>query len=806
VQQERFVCVHGHFYQPPRENPWLEAVERQDSARPYHDWNERITAECYRPNVQARILDGQGRLQAVVNNFASMSFNVGPTLLNWLEREAADVYAAILAADQVSRQRFGGHGSAMAQAYNHVILPLCSRRDRLTEIRWGLRDFERRFGRRAEGFWLPETAVDAETLELLDQEGVRFTILSPSQAARLWSPDLATAEDIGPQGIDTTQPYRVKAGSRLLNLAVFFYHPQVAHAIAFGGLLDDGEQLARALVEAAGDGPGPRLGHVATDGESYGHHHAYGEMALAYALHRIEESGTARLTNYGEFLSRFPPRRAVEVHDHTAWSCAHGLERWRSDCGCQTGGHPGWSQAWRKPLREALDYLRDTLTPPFQERAGALLTDPDAARDAYIEVILDRSEASRRRYLDRFARRPLPLDEQQQVWKLMELARYALLMYTSCGWFFDDVSGIETVQVLQYAGRVLQLAADVFGWTPEAEVMARLEAARSNLAAEGDARRVFDVRVRPAMMDLGRVAAHWAVAALTGSDGRGEMPFYCYRIHVEDQALRRAGRTRLLTGRVTVTSAVTLDAESYYVGALFWGDHNLVGGLARATPDDGYVTLRDNLNALFDAADVAGVLRVFQTTFGTRSFTLRSLCRDEQTRVLDRVLKATLEDAEGALRQIYAHHAPLMRFISETDSGLPPALRATAGFVLEQDVLRLLSEGDRLDRGRLRQVLDEAAALGVHFDREAVAFALRAREQALAHRWRDAPTDPQMLAAVAEYLDVADDLSSPWDPGILAVCAYALRGPLTEPGIAPAVRAQAADLARRLRVRWIPRD
>ncbi len=370
---ERFVCIHGHFYQPPRENPWLEAVEFQESAYPYHDWNERISAECYAANARARILDGENRIAAIVNNYASMSFNFGPTLLSWLQTERPDVYAAILEADRASAARFSGHGSALAQPYNHMILPLADARDRLTQVAWGIRDFEHRFGRRPEGMWLPETAVDLPSLETLAAAGIRFTILAPHQATHVRTIEAAgTAawREVGEATLDPAQAYRVALPSGA-EIAVFFYDGPVSRAVAFDPvLLSKGENLAERLLGAFVDTRAHvELVHVASDGETYGHHHRHGDMALAFALRTLESGSRARLTNYGEYLERHPPVEEVRIAERTSWSCAHGVERWRSDCGCQTGSHPGWSQTWRAPLRDALDGLRDALGPLYA--AGA---------------------------------------------------------------------------------------------------------------------------------------------------------------------------------------------------------------------------------------------------------------------------------------------------------------------------------------------------------------------------------------------------------------------------------------------------
>ncbi|MBI3323445.1 MAG: DUF3536 domain-containing protein [Candidatus Omnitrophica bacterium] len=478
----RFVCIHGHFYQPPRENPWLEEIEPQPSARPYRDWNERITAECYAPNAAA-------------GNYAKISFNFGPTLLSWLERKRPQVYQGILEQDRESRQRFSGHGSAIAQVYNHMILPLANRRDRVTQVIWGMRDFERRFGRKPEGMWLPETAVDLETLEILADQGISFTILAPHQAARVRAPG-GGWRDAGDGQVDTTRAYAAPLPSgRGINL--FFYHGRISRAVSFEGLLRDGRQLAHRLEGALSAGPpGPQLVHIASDGENYGHHHPSGEKALAACLQALEAEGTARLTNYGEFLAAHPPAQEAQILEKSSWSCTHGIDRWWSDCGCRTGKHPHWNQAWRTPLRNALDWLRDAVAPLYEAKAGELLRDPWAARDRYIDVVLDRSAESAAGFFREQAARPLAEPERLAALKLLELQRSAMLMYTSCGWFFDDIAGIEAVQVLQYAGRAIQLGEELFAQPLEPRFLEILGAARSNAHGHDDGRRVWERSVR----------------------------------------------------------------------------------------------------------------------------------------------------------------------------------------------------------------------------------------------------------------------------------------------------------------------
>ncbi|MCI0401935.1 MAG: monofunctional biosynthetic peptidoglycan transglycosylase [Acidobacteria bacterium] len=510
VTHRRFVAIHGHFYQPPRESPWLERIDVQDSAAPYHDWNARVAAECYAPNTAARRVDAHDRILDVVDNFAAIAFNVGPTLMAWLEAERPHVYAAILAADRSSRAA-RGHGNAIAQAYGHAILPLSSRRDKVTQVRWGLADFRHRFGREAAGMWLPETAVDQETLAVLAEEGVRFTLLAPGQAASVrepggdWRP--------GAAALDPRRAYRCDVGQGR-TLALFFYDGAISNAIAFDGLLRSGDALAARLLAGFDGAPHAQLVQVATDGESYGHHHRFGEMALAAACARIEASGAATLTNHAAFLAAHPPVLEARVVDGSSWSCAHGVERWRADCGCRAGRHAGWTQGWRAPLRETLDWLRDAVDPLYEARAGALFKDPWAARDAYVEVLLDRSRACVDAFLEGHALRPLDAAGRVQALRGLELQRHRLLMYTSCGWFFDEISGVETVQVLRYAARVLQLARLLGGDAGlETEFVRRLAAAPSNIAQLRDGAGVWRRHVAPSVTDLARVAAHYAIAA-----------------------------------------------------------------------------------------------------------------------------------------------------------------------------------------------------------------------------------------------------------------------------------------------------
>jgi len=490
-----FVVLHGHFYQPPREDPWTDAVPREASAAPFHDWNERISAECYHANAFARPTDGG----APVNNFARLSFNVGPTLLRWLDRHDPAVVERLRAADRTSRDRLG-HGNAMAQSYSHAILPFCDPLDRATEIRWGLADFHHRFGRAAEGMWLPETAADEATLCDLIDHGLRFAVLSPRQAARL-RPIAAEAESewagASPESLDVGRVYRFahRDGSGRA-LAVFFYDGPSAQAVAFNGAASDELALVDRLIESALGRP---FVTVAVDGETFGHPHRHGERALARALFADAEARGLRPTNFAALAARFRPSHDVEIDlgpfgEGSSWSGAHGVGRWRRDCGCRFTA--GTSQVWRGPLRAALDALRDAARAFFLTEAAPLLRDPWAARDSYVHVLLAPGAAARGRLLGEHATLR-GLRDEGRVLALLDLQRHALLMYASCAWFFDDIGGLEARLALRRAARLLDAWRDLGGTPPERRFVEMLAEAPANGPAQANGADVFREGVAP---------------------------------------------------------------------------------------------------------------------------------------------------------------------------------------------------------------------------------------------------------------------------------------------------------------------
>ncbi len=753
---ERYICIHGHFYQPPRENPWLEEIEVQDSAYPFHDWNERITAECYATNGVSRILDGQNRIVQIVNNYARISFNFGPTLLSWMEEKAPSAYRTILAADRESQKYFAGHGSALAQVYNHMIMPLANKRDKYTQVFWGIRDFEKRFGRKPEGMWLAETAVDLETLEILAEFDIKFTILSPYQARRVRAKGSKQWQDVVGGHIDPTMAYLQKLPSgRTINL--FFYDGPISQGVAFERLLSSGERFAHRLTGAfSNDRHWPQLVHIATDGETYGHHHRFGEMALAYALRYIESNNLAHITIYGEYLERHPPTYEVEILENTSWSCFHGIERWRSNCGCNSGANPGWNQEWRAPLRNTLDWLRDEITPAYDETGRHLLHDPWAARNDYIAVILDRSSESIARFLETHAIRKLRDVEKVTVLKLMELQRHAMLMYTSCGWFFDELSGIETVQIIQYAGRVIQLAEELFEQAFESPFLDRLEQARSNIPEYGDGRCIYERFIRPSVTDLYKVAAHFAVSSLFDTYNE-KISIYSYTIDHQDIRIIEAGRPRIALGKAQVTSQVTCESALLTFGVLHFGDHNLTGGVRDFQGEESYTLMVQEVTNAFERADLPEVIRLLDKHFLDLTYSLKSLFRDEQRKILNVILTSTLEQAETVYRQLYEQNVPLMRFLS--DLGTPPlkAFRTAAEFAINSHLRRALEEED-LDLERIRILLEEARVVQIALDAETLGYTLQRNIEQKMEQFFGNPADMTFLQRLESVVNLARSL------------------------------------------------
>lgn len=701
--KHKYICIHGHFYQPPRENAWLEVVELQDSASPFHDWNERINFECYAPNTVARILDPDQSIIKIQNNYSKISFNFGPTLLSWMEQADPKTYESIIRADKISQELFDGHGSAMAQVHAHLILPLANRRDKETQVIWGIRDFEYRFGRKPEGMWLSETAADTETLEVLAEQGLKFTVLAPRQAKAVRQINTEQWHDVNTDTVDTRRPYLVNLPSGK-SIAVFFYHGGIAQGVAFEGLLNNGAHFAERFFTAFDANDDVQLAHIATDGESYGHHHRHGEMALAACLRHIEESGRAELINYAAYLAKFPPEYEAQIHDNSSWSCVHGVERWRSNCGCNSGGRPSWNQEWRKPLRETLNWLRDELIPIYEEKANLYLKDGWDARNDYISVVLDRSKENIDRFIERHAKRPLTKSERTDLLRSMEMQRQSMQMFTSCGWFFDEVSGIETNQILQYANRAIYYADQVKGVNLHNAFLHRLEQIPSNVFEDGAAS--YKKNVMPARVDLNRVGMHYAVSSLFEAYPE-HLEFFNYIAESEVFHRIEAGNQRLALGRTTVKSRITSSEKHFSFAALYLGQQNIIGNISLELSRDRFDYMAEKMLQAFRSTNLGDVIGLMQSYFGSEKYTIWHLFRDEKRKILKQITDKSLRKVENNLREIYNDNYQLMAGMVQSAIPVPAAYYSAVEFVVNQDLNQFFENGHVLDIREFKRLTHE---------------------------------------------------------------------------------------------------
>jgi alpha-amylase/alpha-mannosidase (GH57 family) len=734
----KYVCVHGHFYQPPRENPWLEDVEMQDSAYPYHDWNERITTECYLPNSAARVLGEKKLITDIVNNYTKMSYDFGPTLLSWLERHRPETYHQVITSDKLGQKLFSGHGPAIAQAYNHIIMPLANERDKVTQVVWGIKDFEHRFGRATEGMWLPETAVDIATLEVLAAHGIKFTVLAPHQARQTRKTGTGKWKAAS-EGLDTHMAYQCQLPSGK-SIAIFFYDGKTSYDVSYGNLLEDGETFAKRLVGLLGDGDHLRLANIATDGETYGHHHRYAEMALAYAARYIEDRKLARLSVYGEYLEKCPPQHEVQIIENTSWSCAHGIERWRSNCGCHAGRFDGGKQQWRKVLRDALDWLRDDIGEFYEHKMGKYASDPWDLRNKYIEVVLDRSKETVENFLAVHVRSGLGEEEKVLVMKTLEMQRNAMLMYTSCGWFFDDINGIETVQVMQYAARTMQLAREIGGPDLEGRFQKMLEAANSNLPEVKDGAASYEMFVKRASVDLHRVGAHFAVSSIF-EEYPEEAEIFCYNVTTENHERIEAGMQTMVVGRAKLRSNIVLEEYEVDFAAIHLGDQNIVAGVCGRMGDDAWRKTSSDVKAAFLRGDSAEAMRLMNCSFEGSSYTLWHLFRDEQRKVLNKLLDSTWAEIEDSFRRIYTRNYTVIQAMRGMNMLLPPALAVPTEFVLNRDIANEV-QNVRPNFQKIERLLAEMRRLSLQPDKVALGLEVSKRAAELAAM---VATDPENL-------------------------------------------------------------
>jgi len=677
-----YITVHGHFYQPPRENPYLDTIERQSSAQPYHDWNERIHYECYRPNAFARILNHEQELIGIVNNFEYLSFNIGATLMSWLEKHDPEVYQRILDGDRQSCKRLNGHGNAIAQVYNHIILPLANKQDKITQIRWGKDDFRSRFGRDPAGMWLAEAAVDYPTLEALIEEEIKFIILAPSQAERcrrMNTGEESAWDEVGGSQIDPTRPYRCFVNDGYID--IFFYDGPISRDLGFNDVLNTADNFSTRLGQAIrGDGRSSQLIHVATDGETFGHHKGGTEKCIAYALREQFANNGWTVTNYAHYLSICPPTWEVVLKPVTAWSCAHGVDRWQDDCGCAGGG--GWNQKWRRPLRDSLDWLRDRLINVYQSSGSKFFRDPWVARNEYVRVIRDRSKENVTKFLQRHQAKELSAAERIDALRLLEMQRHTLLMYTSCGWFFEEISRPEGVQIMRYASRALELAGEVAGIHLKQKFISRLAKAPSNVAIFGNGKEVYQRLVAPSERGFSQVAAHYAISSLFTKYLTKER-VYCYEVEQLDYQKQQIGTLTLAIGQIKLTSEITWESQHLVFAVLHlggWDFHCCINSF------DGRLAYTELKQQLFDnikQASIAPVILAMNNlTEGSQSFDLQDLYAEERHRIIKLLTAKTKKHLDQLYTQIYRENYSMLAAFQREELPVPQEFKVAAEVAL----------------------------------------------------------------------------------------------------------------------------
>ncbi|TVQ43580.1 MAG: DUF3536 domain-containing protein [Gloeocapsa sp. DLM2.Bin57] len=688
-----YITVHGHFYQPPRENPYLNTIERQPSAHPFHDWNERIYHECYRPNAFARILNDQSEVINIVNNFEYLSFNIGATLMSWLENYDLEVYNRIIEGDRLSRERLNGHGNAIAQVYNHIILPLANKKDKQTQIRWGKQDFRTRFGRDPEGMWLAETAVDHETLETLIEEGIKFTILAPSQAERcrpIPNPNQANPGwiEVGGSQIDPTRPYRCFIDDDRY-IDIFFYDGPISRDMGFNDVLNSSQIFAGRIAQAIkGDHRQSQIISVATDGETFGHHKDSTEKCLAYAFTKEFPAKGWTVTNYAHYLSLNTPQWEVILKPVTAWSCAHGVDRWQDDCGCGGGG--GWHQRWRRPLRDSLNWLRDELISIYTHMGGKLLRDVWLTRDEYIEVILDRNPTNVEKFLSRHQKHTLTPSERIDALRLLEMQRHSLLMFTSCGWFFEEISRPEGVQILRYASRAMELAAEVSGIQLEKEFLELLDLAPSNVDIFGTGGIVYDRLVVSAQITFEQVAAHYAISSLLLDYDTTER-IYCYNIQQLDYQKQQIGGLTLAVGQIRLVSEITWESCHLVFGVLHLGGWDFHCCIQQFSGRNLYSQLKIKLFETLTAASAAKMILDMSELFGNKTFGLQQLFTEERHKIMKLLTKNTKKSLDQLYNQVYRDNYGILAAFQRDELPVPLELQVAAEVALSHRCLQAIA-------------------------------------------------------------------------------------------------------------------
>ena len=784
----RYLCIHGHFYQPPRENAWLEIIERQDSAAPYHDWNERICAECYGPNALARVLDGAQNLTELTNNYSRISFNFGPTLLSWMEQYAPEVYQAVLEADKISQTRFGGHGGAIAQVYNHIILPLANARDKETQIKWGITDFTKRFGRAPEALWLAETACDTPTLCALADAGMKFVILAPGQCARVRKIGTEKWEEVG-GAVDPKRAYQCNLPNGK-SIALFFYDGPISQGIAFADTLSSGEKFAERLLSTYNNSEENQLMHIATDGETYGHHQKFADMALAYCLKKVEETPDVELTVYGEFLEKNPPCYEAQIVENSSWSCCHGVERWRSDCGCNSG-RPVWRQKWRKPLRDALDFVRDELANTFDTVGRAYFKDPWAARNDYVELMLDRSLNAQHCFFLKHATEKAWNDRAGAL-TLLEMQKNALFMYTSCGWFFDEISGIETVQIMQYACRALELNKRLTGNDLEPAFIEKLALAPSNIRELKNGARVYEKYVKPQATPVEKLALEHIISLMADETVNPKRAFSCEVLSFAPRKFA-AENARFWCGEITLKSTLTLVEKTVCFAVLRQGAGRFTCAADEHAGQDAQAWFNEWEN-LFNAQKY-DELHESVIAHLPHQYPVYGMINDVRQKVMQTTFRKMDAQTDESFARLFETQYPVVRALQNIGAPVPKPFLMVAERVLAADIKEEIRAAD-INIGALEELMEDVKALGLKIAPH-VNGVMTDKVTNLAFAFAREPQSTHAAVKLVELLNYAEIFG--FSPDIIKAQEFVFLG-LKQLGDKAATRDILRALARKLKI------
>ncbi|MBN2479672.1 MAG: DUF3536 domain-containing protein [Parachlamydiales bacterium] len=745
----KFICIHGHFYQPPRENPWLEGIELQESAKPYHDWNERITSECYGPNCAARLVNNNNNIINIINNYRNISYNFGPTLLSWMEKNEKDIYEEIIKSDKKNDQNPLTENSAIAQCYNHIIMPLANEKDKETQILWGIKDFEYRFKRKPKGMWLPETAVDLKTLDIMQKNGILFTILSPFQAFRVRKKNQTNWIEKY-SAIDTKIPYLLKLPSNN-SIVVFFYDGALSNDMAFKNILSNGETFFKRIYSAfPNNAKQPQLINVATDGETYGHHKKFADMALAYCIERIKKDPSVSLITYDHFLSKCTLQYEVEIIENSSWSCAHKVGRWSEDCGCNLENRPNWNQKWRKYLRQAMDFLRDRLYEIYEKNILKYVEDPVLTRNNYIDIILDRSKENIDKFTLQHTKKTLNENETIEFLKLLEMQRFAMSIFTSCGWFFDDLKRIETLQILTYAARAIQLAKEVSNVDLEEDYKKILELAKSNEGENG--REIYDQLIKPKILDLKKIAVLFAISSLFEKYEKNTT-FYCFDIETEDHNVIYSKTKNLSFGKATITSKITKEKIFIYFAALHFEDQNLVVGISENKNID-----FEYLKKIFFSENISQTKKIIFDYFEIHDFSFWDLLIDDQLRILDKILNDSINNIGHSIEKGYDIHYALIQKIHEKRMHLSSLLLKSIEVMLNDKLINQLKNYDQ-NFTKIQKIVHEITKWEFDIDKENVTYLLKKIIEKLSHDFKNNIFQVEILKMLNDLFELFSPFS-----------------------------------------------